>query len=299
MTISPPLTPSDCDLRDFQFMPLDVRRLRDSGLATLAEPEAAWAAVLLWCAAWHQVPAASLPDDDRELAALAGYGRVVKEWKRVRESALRNFVMCSDGRLYHPVVAEKAVEAWRRKLDQQWRTECARIKKRNQRTGETITAPTLEAFLAARRPLVPGDIGQMSLRTDADLPGDKDECPANVPREMASTGTGTGTGTYSEDKSSALSDLSSDVDAAAWKGAVELLTGRCGMTEAAARRFFGKLLSDHSLEARDMLPAVAEATVNGTQDPKSYLLARAGYIAKRRDGKGLTPAQKALRSNIQ
>jgi hypothetical protein len=32
-----PLTPSDCDLRDFQSMPLDVARLRDSDLARHAE----------------------------------------------------------------------------------------------------------------------------------------------------------------------------------------------------------------------------------------------------------------------
>jgi hypothetical protein len=29
-----PLTPSDCDLTDFAFMPLDVARLRDSELAS-------------------------------------------------------------------------------------------------------------------------------------------------------------------------------------------------------------------------------------------------------------------------
>ncbi len=110
-----PLTPPDCDLRDFAFMPLDVVRLRDSDLAALEAPEACWAAVLLWCASWHQIPAASLPDDDRVLANLAGFGRVVKEWQRVRSGALRGWVMCSDGRLYHPVIAEKANDAWNEK----------------------------------------------------------------------------------------------------------------------------------------------------------------------------------------
>ena len=87
-----PLTPADCDLRDFQYMELDVRRLRDSEFAAGATGEAFRAGVLLWCAAWHQVPAASLPDNDTELANLAGYGRVVKEWKKVREQALNGFV---------------------------------------------------------------------------------------------------------------------------------------------------------------------------------------------------------------
>src|SRR5262249_27137589 len=82
--VTEPLVPHYVDLTDFQYMDLDVRRLRDSDLAALESPEACWAAVLLWCASWHQVPAASLPDDDRVLAQLAGYGRVIREWQKVR-----------------------------------------------------------------------------------------------------------------------------------------------------------------------------------------------------------------------
>jgi hypothetical protein len=35
-----------------------------------------------------------------------------QEWARIREQALEGWQLCSDGRLYHPVVAEKALEAW-------------------------------------------------------------------------------------------------------------------------------------------------------------------------------------------
>jgi hypothetical protein len=132
MTALPaPLTPADCNLQDFAFMPLDVARLRDSDMAAYESPEACWAAVLLWSAAWHQVPAASLPDDDRFLAKAAGYGRVVKEWMNVRAGALHGWVKCADGRLYHPVVAEKANESWRAKLHHAWKKECDRIRKAN------------------------------------------------------------------------------------------------------------------------------------------------------------------------
>lgn len=106
-----PLTPAGLDLRDFPYMPLDVARIRDSSLATKAGAEEFRAAVILWCAAWHQVPAASLPDDDQELAWLAGFGRDLKKWRKIRTGALRHFVKCTDGRLYHPVIAEKAIEA--------------------------------------------------------------------------------------------------------------------------------------------------------------------------------------------
>ena len=105
-----PLVPADVDLRHFEFMKLDVRRLRDSDLALTASAEAFRAAVLLWCAAWHQTPAASLPNDDAVLARLALVDR--KDWQKIRADALRGFVECSDGRLYHHVIAEKAFESW-------------------------------------------------------------------------------------------------------------------------------------------------------------------------------------------
>ena len=77
-----PLTPPECDLRGLPFMPLDILRLRDSDLAAEATGDEFRAAVLLWCACWHQVPAASLPEDEKILAHLAGYGRAPREWKR-------------------------------------------------------------------------------------------------------------------------------------------------------------------------------------------------------------------------
>src|SRR6185437_14830762 len=110
-----PLTPPDCDLSDFQYMELDVRRLRDSKFASTPSGDAFRAGVLLWCASWHQIPAGSLPDDDVELANLSGFGRMpvsVKEWKKLRAEALTGFIKCSDGRLYHPVIAEKAQSAF-------------------------------------------------------------------------------------------------------------------------------------------------------------------------------------------
>jgi hypothetical protein len=122
MTNPAPLVPADVDLRDFGFMPLDVLRLRDSDLMALSTGDEFKAAVSLWCVAWHQVPAASLPNDDRLLARYSG---AVPLWKKVREGALRGFVECSDGRLYHSTIAEKARESWDAKLKQRERTAAA------------------------------------------------------------------------------------------------------------------------------------------------------------------------------
>jgi hypothetical protein len=120
-----PLTTPDIDLRDFSYMPFEVVRLRDSDFVVESNGEEFRAGVLLWCAAWHQVPAASLPNDDRFLANLAGFGRDLEGWLRVKEVALHKFVLCSDGRLYHPVVAEKAIEAMSKRRGHKQQTAAA------------------------------------------------------------------------------------------------------------------------------------------------------------------------------
>lgn len=130
-------------------MPLQVARLRDSDLAAEEHPEACWYAVLLWAASWHQIPAASLPDNDTVLMKLCGLGRDIKTWSKHRDGALRGFIKCDDGRLYHPVVVEQALAAWDGKIEQRWRTECARIKKHNQRHSASVVAPSLDEFKAA------------------------------------------------------------------------------------------------------------------------------------------------------
>jgi hypothetical protein len=107
-----PLVPADVDLRDFQGMWIDTDRLLRSDTWVLGTGDEKAAAMSLWLESWHQVPAASLPSHDRILAKLSQSER----WAKSREHALRGWVACSDGRLYHPVVAEKALEAWIEKL---------------------------------------------------------------------------------------------------------------------------------------------------------------------------------------
>lgn len=125
-----PLTDPDCDCRGLPFMPLEVTRLRDSDLVMLSTGDEFKAAVMLWSAAWLQVPAASLPDDDRILAKLSTYP--MTEWLAIKEQALRGFVKCSDGRLYHPVIADHAETAFLKrkgqgeKANSRWAKERAR-----------------------------------------------------------------------------------------------------------------------------------------------------------------------------
>ncbi|HIC7209386.1 DUF1376 domain-containing protein [Burkholderia stabilis] len=106
-----PLTPADCDLTGYRWMPLDVVRVIDSDTFGISTGDEFKTAFRLWAKCWQQVPAASLPKDDRVLAHLAGLSENPAKWKKVRDVALRGFIECSDGRLYHPVIAEKAIEA--------------------------------------------------------------------------------------------------------------------------------------------------------------------------------------------
>lgn len=109
MTLPTPLVPAEVDLRDYARMPLDFERLFSSDTWVLGNPEEKVAALHLWCRSWHQVPAGSLPNDERILAHLSGSG---PRWRKIRPHAMRGWVECTDGRLYHPVVAELALQAW-------------------------------------------------------------------------------------------------------------------------------------------------------------------------------------------
>lgn len=116
-TLPPPLVPAEVDLRGLEYMPLLGGRLFSSDFNASAT-DAEWrAAVTLWWASWGQVPAGSLPADDVVLCRLADLGRDIKAWRKVKAKALHGFVPCSDGRLYHPIVAEQALIAWEKRAD--------------------------------------------------------------------------------------------------------------------------------------------------------------------------------------
>lgn len=112
-----PLTPADCDLRDFPSMLLDHRRLltSETWIEAAQTPRLGHALMSLWCESFQQVPAASLPSSDLTLLRLS-MCPTPAEWRKVKERALAGWLLCDDGRLYHPVVAEKALEAWLEKL---------------------------------------------------------------------------------------------------------------------------------------------------------------------------------------
>jgi len=143
-----PLISPEVDLRDFAFIPVEVRRLLTSETWLAANGDEKAAAVTLWLESWHQVPAGSLPDNDRMLAVLSQAGG---KWRRVKEAALRGWVKCSDGRLYHPVVCEKAISAWGHKQAQRKRTEAARQTRLNKRVTASVTERAAQNVTGSNR----------------------------------------------------------------------------------------------------------------------------------------------------
>jgi hypothetical protein len=117
-----PLTPPDCDLRGMPDMPIDVHVLLTSDIFLLSTGDEFKAAFALWCHAFFQIPAGSLPDNLKLLETLSGFGR---KFARIKEVALRGFIKCSDGRLYHPMVCRKALIAWNYRLNLRAKTRNA------------------------------------------------------------------------------------------------------------------------------------------------------------------------------
>lgn len=115
-TLPAPLVPAEVDLRGLEYMPLLGAKLFSSDFDLEATDAEFRRALKLWWAAWNQQPAGSLPNSDRSLAKLAGFeDEKSPSWRKVRERALHGFILCSDNRLYHPVLAPQALIAWEKR----------------------------------------------------------------------------------------------------------------------------------------------------------------------------------------
>ncbi|CAE6739812.1 hypothetical protein R75465_02216 [Paraburkholderia aspalathi] len=112
-----PMMPADCDLREYPFLQLEIQRVLRSKawLKAKRKPELGFYMVNLWMAAWHEVPAGSLEDDNDVLADLAMCHP--DRWLELRDDVLHGWIKCSDGRWYNPTVCEKAMPAWETKTE--------------------------------------------------------------------------------------------------------------------------------------------------------------------------------------
>ncbi|MFD1950674.1 hypothetical protein ACFSGX_07830 [Sphingomonas arantia] len=300
MTAAPaPLTPLDCDLRDFPRMMIDIGRLRGSDFDAMPN-DGAWRAGLnLWMSAWHVVPAGSLTNDDATLAKAAGLGRDLRTWAEVKEDALRGFVLCGDGRLYHPVVAEIAIESWLEKLFQRLSSGAGNAR----RWGGTFDSSKVEEDIAAAvqllRNLAPNSkslakVRRRQVRQNADgIPSGSEAIPSgpnddptgidssshrdshrdNNPVPVGSQGTGTGTGNNkkSSEANASGTDAPTDPVKQVFDLGVALLTD-AGTKPQPARGLVGKWRKEFGDGA--VLAALLDCRSRGISDPAAWVIKR-------------------------
>lgn len=290
MSAPQPLTPAQCDLRGLQFMPLDVGRVMDSDLFALTTGDEFKAAFALWCKSWTQVPAASLPTDERLLARFAGVN--LAEWRGLGEMALRGWALCSDGRYYHPVVSEKALEAWSDRIAHRKRSaaaNAAKSKKEFDPTPYEQAAEEASGLLQVVRGMQHG-VAQ-NLQGDETAPSRSPSSsykePTRPPFPSEGTGTvggekknsvpdGTGDDAPPDDPMEAVRAIP-DLGKRAWDG-LRLVLSRGDVSRSDA----GKLIGSLKLPNEDLWALAEAAWQAGTHDPVPYLKRAAAEIARRK-----------------
>lgn len=275
--MSAPLTPADCDLRDFAFMPLDIVRIFGSEFHATAN-DAEWrAGVTLWLKSFHQVPAGSLPDDDIVLARLAEMGRNLRGWRKVRPVAMRGWRRCDDGRLYHPVVAEKVNDAWDRKMlarergkkgnEARWGRIRGRLKQEKSETTQD-DKPHRDfdgAFITDEKR---NEINETA------IPARSLNDPYSIPE--GSQGTGTVDSVPKGTGETAPELLSAETSPPDWRtqlfrDGVPIVAGLTGKPTASARPLIGKWLKSSRDDCRRVLRVLEDARDANPIDPVAWI----------------------------
>jgi len=249
-----PLTPPEADLQGYGFMPLYGHRLFGSGFNALSN-DAEWrAGVTLWWAAWNQVPAGSLPDDDAALARLADLGRDVRRWRRLRANALRGFVKCADGRLYHTVLAPLVIEAWARRSADRRKKRRWRDKRLGQGQG-------------------PGQDGDGTVPSRSKGEGEERTGTGESGSEaVASAGQPAGP----TDLALSLVNAEGDWSRPLFREGLAWLARVCETTPAALRPLMGRWLKAAGDDHRRLFDLLAAAERQAIADPRAWITAQLG-----------------------
>jgi hypothetical protein len=104
-------------------------------------------ALILWAECYRQDPAGTLPDDDVELAQIAGYGADVAGWQAVRKRVLHGWrpTHCEDEaegvlRLGHLVIADIAQRSYHRKAGKAAGREASQLSVAKSRVKKHLAA---------------------------------------------------------------------------------------------------------------------------------------------------------------
>lgn len=316
-----PMTQPGADLRDFPHTPMFRSRLFGSSFHARASDSEWRAGVTLWLKSWDQVPAGSLPDDDIELCRLAELARDIKTWKKVKDGAMRGWVLCADGRLYHRVVAEGVNNAVEHKVKQRLKTAKARI--------AALEKHLREAKTASERARLTEEIRRVQQTLSQGLPQGLSQTLQLDPRERederegkregfdysAPTGAGGGAAGPGDerdylDAGAALQvagrDLSDAEEKLLWNAALALLipsysTGTDKAKDAKARTFvggLGKRIKDARVERRALFEVIQAACVERPANPETWMAAAVAMRTGSRQAPNRQEAQEQRNHNV-
>lgn len=278
-----PLVPAEVDLRGMEFMPMKGDVLFKSTTWLKCSHEGRCAALRLWWHSFgHEVPAASLPNDDQLLAEYAGYGEVVKAWLKIKPQAMRGWVLCSDGRWYHKTVAELALEAWKgrvknREKIRKWREKKAAENLSRIDTGngngtvsEPVTTPARNGREGERQTESQG-------QRERQLPKEEHEAPAAPTVASAPPPVSDDPGPIPDflKRPKAEPELlppeqPTDVKAIIFGAGLRWLRKACGdATESSCRSFLGQLIAQHG-EAQTAACLISAEKTNPV-DPRAWM----------------------------
>jgi len=204
------------------------------------------------------------PNDDATICRILGVERRV--WARLKPVILPFFDI-SGANLRHKRVEIELSGALERSGKNAARAKVAAearwAKERNQDNGigqSSDEIGKLEADAPSNAPSIAPGMLQAML----------EECPPPV--------------TYSSPTEKASGTPHETGDQEAWRRGVALLRDAGGLPDRAARKLFGRLLKDHALEPRDLLPSIVKAETLGTKEPQAYLIQVARVLASRKGG---------------
>lgn len=203
----------------------------------------------------------TIPSSDARLAIITGLAP--RQWKAVRPAVLGFWQLQGDGQAYTHKRVEQELERARK------------ITEKRSKAGSKGAANRWQSDGKSHGKAITKGIANPS----------QNDGPSHSP--------------YSVSKDTDAEASKIDPDKKAWQEAIAVLSQQGRMKEAQARSAFGRLLSANGLQARDMLPAIAQAITNQTQDPVSYLAKAAGGVSQRRGGgtAAPTPADEITRDD--
>jgi hypothetical protein len=167
MAIEPPY-PSDLEAKGWN-LDLDYERIEQSDTWAIASPEQRPWLLMLWLVAWRQAPVASLPDNDRLIAARIGMP--VDQFTAWRDVLLSGWEVATDGRLYHRTMTQHALRMAEKRSKDRARVAAFRAKSTEvDASNACVTRYSTVSSTPTPTPTPKENLSPTGIEVDADAP---------------------------------------------------------------------------------------------------------------------------------